>query len=104
MNVYKLDRHGIRSHANNFFRTYHTNRFQYTLINGKQSALNAVKCEETQGSILGSLFMPCIYTIYMEMNGSIVRFFADDTDLYIRNENLPTLVGEIKIKYSHIYS
>ena len=67
MKLYKLDRYGLRSHANDFFRTYHTNRFQYTLINGKQSALNAVTCGEPRGSILGPLFLPCIYMIYMEM-------------------------------------
>ena len=54
--LYKLERYGIRGHANDFFRTYRTNRFQYTIINGTQSALNAVTCGLPQGSVLGPLF------------------------------------------------
>ena len=58
--LYKLERYGIRGHANDFFRTYLTNTFQYTVINGTESALNAVTCGVPQGSVLGPLFLPCI--------------------------------------------
>ena len=35
----KLDRYGIRGHANNFFRSYLSDRRQYTAINGVNSTL-----------------------------------------------------------------
>ena len=35
----KLDRYGIRGHANDFFRSYLSDRQQYTVINGVNSAL-----------------------------------------------------------------
>ena len=47
----KLDRYGIRGHVNDFFRTYFRNRFQYTVINGTQSVLNAATYVAPQGSV-----------------------------------------------------
>ena len=82
--LYKLDRYGIRGHANDFLRTYLTNRFQYTVINGTQSALNAVTCGVPQGSVLGPLFFALhIDDIDESVGMDHVRLFADDTALYM---------------------
>ena len=54
--LYALHRYGIRSHANDFFRTYLTNGFQYTVINGTESAFNAVTCRIHKGYVLGPMF------------------------------------------------
>ena len=38
----KLDRYGIRGHANDFSRSYLSGRRQYTVINGVNSALKNI--------------------------------------------------------------
>ena len=102
--LYKLDRYGIRGHANDFFRTYLTNRLQYTVINGTKSALNAVTCGVPQGSVLGPLFFALYRNdIYESVGMDHVRLFADDTALYMWHKNLTTLVEEIKLIFSHLY-
>ena len=52
----KLDCYGTRGHANMFFRSYLTNRRQFTIANGVQSDIDIVKCGVPQGSVLGPLF------------------------------------------------
>ena len=42
--LYKLECYGIRGLANDFFRSYLTNRLQYTVINGVNSDLRTVSC------------------------------------------------------------
>ena len=51
----KLEHYGIRGHANDFFRTYLTNRQQYTVINDAKSSLGKIECGVPQGSVLGPL-------------------------------------------------
>ena len=40
----KLDRYGIGGHANRFFRSYLSDRHQYTVINGVKSTLKDITC------------------------------------------------------------
>ena len=42
--LYKLNHYGIRGHANNFFRSYLSNRKQFTVINKKRSEILDIKC------------------------------------------------------------
>ena len=100
--IYALHRYGICSHANDFFRTYLTNGFQYTVINGTQSAFNAVTCRIHKGSVLGPMFFYIRY-IYEAVGMDNVRLFADDTDLYMWYKNVTTLAEDIKLKLSHSY-
>ena len=56
----------------------------YTVINGTQSALNAVTCGVPQGSVLGPLFFALyINDIYESVGMDHVWLFADDTALYM---------------------
>ena len=52
----KLCNYGIRGHTNNFFRTYLTNRTQFTIINNIKSDINTIKCGVPQGSVLGPIY------------------------------------------------
>ena len=58
----KLEHYGIRGHANDFFRTYLTNRQQYMVINDAKSSLGKIECGVPQGSVLG----PLLFTIYIQ--------------------------------------
>ena len=52
----KLDRYGVRGHANHFIKSYLSNRKQYTVINGERSEVEDIIYGVPQGSILGPLF------------------------------------------------
>ena len=64
--LYKLECYCIRGLANDFFRSYLTNRRQYTVINGVNSELRTVSCGVPRGSVLGPFFSYCILTIFID--------------------------------------
>ena len=96
----KLDRYGIRGHANNCFRSHLTNREQYTFVNGAKSDTKRINIGVAQGSLFGPLFVLLhINDIYRAVDNTIIRLFADDTSLLIYDQNLNIL----KNKASHAF-
>ena len=78
----KLEHYGIRGVANEWFKSYLSNRNQYVSINGYDSNLADVKFGVPQGSVLG----PLLFLIYInDLNQALkfckVHHFADDTNL-----------------------
>ena len=62
----KLNHYGIRGVANDWFRSYLSDRSQYTLVNGTKSTPLTISCGVPQGSILGPiLFLVYINDIYV---------------------------------------
>ena len=101
----KLDRHGIRGHANRFFRSYLSDRHQYTVINGVNSTLKYISYGVPQGSVLGPLFFAiCINDIYIynAVGQNDVRLFADDTALFMPHPDLNTLTFDIINKFNEL--
>ena len=93
----KLDCNGIRGHANMFFRSYLTNRRQFTIANGVQSDIDIVKYGVPQGSVLGPLFfLLYINDIYRALGCDAVRLFADDTSLFSSGRNLIDVIIQAK--------
>ena len=76
----KLQLYGLDSHTVQWFKSYLSNRFQSTLVNGTLSDYLPVSCRVPQGSVLG----PLLFLIYIndlqecELSSSPLMY-ADDT-------------------------
>ena len=53
--INKLNHYGIRGVANNWYKTYLTNRSQYVSIQGLNSEIEQINHGVPQGSVLGPL-------------------------------------------------
>ena len=79
----KLERYGIRGICLNWFKSYLSDRLQFTSFNNVESNFQTVRCGVPQGSILG----PLLFIIYMNDITMIskkaeVVLFADDTNIF----------------------
>ena len=71
------------------FRSYLTNRRQYTLVNGIKSNFGYVNCGVPQGWVLGPLlFLLYINDIKHAIEYDNVKLFADDTFLLTNDWNI----------------
>ena len=87
----KLQKYGITGIALDFFRSYLTDQYQFTRINGCDSLWQKITCGVPQGSVLG----PLLFIIYMNDLSNVSRFsvslFADDTCLVLSHKDLKYL-------------
>jgi len=65
------------------------NRQQYTVVNGRGSNHAKITCGVPQRSVLG----PLLFLLYVNNNANAVpelkvKLLADDTNLFVRNEDL----------------
>ena len=101
--LHKLYRYGIRGHANNFFRSYLTNRTQYTYVNGEKSDISRITCGVPQGSVLGPLFFVLyINDLYRSVDNVITRLFADDTSLVMYDNDFNRLVNHVSLTFQKL--
>ena len=88
----KLEHYGIRGLANEWFRSYLSNRKQYVSINGNESSLASVLYGVPQGSVLGAfLFLIYINDLNQAIKFCKVHHFADDTNLLHFNKSVAKL-------------
>ena len=90
----KLNLYGIRGVANQWFKSYLSNRSQYVELDGHKSSYSKIKCGVPQGSILG----PLLYLIYVNdigfsCTGSILSF-ADDTTIVVSDSDIGHLYNK----------
>ena len=85
----KLNYYGIRGTANNWFKSYLTNRMQFVSINGYNSDKLITQYGVPQGSVLGPLlFLIYINDLHESIKFCSIRLFVDDKNLLIANKSL----------------
>ena len=94
----KLEHYGIRGTANDWFKSYLTNRRQYVSINGFNSMEEIMRFGVPQGSVLGPLlFLIYINDIHTSLKYYTARLIADDTNLLIKNKSLKQLQKHLNL-------
>ena len=88
----KLENYGVRGTANQWFKSYLSNRKQFVSINGFKSDSAVMNYGVPQGSVLGPLlFLIYINDLHSAFKYSTTIHFADDTTLIINNKSLKQL-------------
>ena len=94
----KLEYYGIRGLANNWFKSYLSNRQQFVSINGFNSSKKTMKYGVPQGSVLGPLlFLVYINDLHQAIKFSNVHHFADDTNLLVVGNTMKKIQKQINI-------
>ena len=99
----KLDHHGIRGIALEWFRSYLTCRTQRVKVNNVLSKLNPITCGVPQGSTLGPLlFLLSINDLPNVLTNISSIIFADDTSLFFSGQQLHLMIPELNTQLSHL--
>ena len=76
--LYKLNHYGIRGNLLEWFKSYLTDRKQFTFINGVNSQDAFVTCGVPQGSVLGPLLFLIYVNDIQHALKNATKLFADD--------------------------
>ena len=91
-----MEYYGIRGIANNWVKSYHSNRQQFVSIHGFKSKQQTMNYGVPQGSVLGPLlFLVYINDLHKAIKYSTVHHFADDTNLLVVGKNLEIIQKQI---------
>ena len=100
----KLDHYGVRGICNDWFRSYLTERYQYTVIENTSSRQKLIKYGVPQGSILG----PLLFLLYINDISSSTKLnlisFADDTTVYYNGIITQNAINEFNIELNKLHT
>ena len=99
----KLNAVGISGPLHQWLMNYLFDRYQYTEINNKRSALLPIRFGVPQGSLLG----PRLYTIYTndlpnQVKDGLAMMYADDTTLYTIGSSIDQVISSLNVIMSQI--
>ena len=101
--IAKLNHYGRREIALDWFKLYLTNRILLTSIEGELSTETTITYGVPQGSVLGPLlFLIYINDLNEAISHSLIRHFADDTNILICNKSLKKINKYINHDLSQI--
>ena len=98
----KLERYGIRGKLLLLLKSYLSNRYHLTKVNGVESNLRLLEIGVPQGSILGPLLFILFINDLPRITKFDVKLFADDTFLSMTDDNLKTLQNKTNIELKKI--
>ena len=99
----EINHYGIKGIPYEWFKSYLTNRQQFTTVNNKQSELSSIEFGIPQGSILGPLlFLIYINDLSKAIIFSSVHHFADDTNILYVSSNLKDINKKIDNDLSNL--
>ena len=99
----KINHYGIKGIPYEWFKSYLTNRQQFTTVNNKQSELSSIEFSILQSSILG----PLLFLIYINDLSKVIIFssvhhFADDTNILYVSSYLKDINKKINNDLSNL--
>ena len=90
--LHKLNHYGIRGNILDWFKSYLSNRKQFTFINGVYSTASHINYGVPQGSVLGPLlFLIYVNDIQNAFLNATPKLFADDINVFIFHKDIKTL-------------
>ena len=100
----KMELYGIRGIANQWFRSYLSNRTQFVSYSGSKSSFRNILFGVPQGSVLGPLlFLIYINDLCNAMKYSKTSLFADDTSIVYSDLSLKNVENNINEDLNNLY-
>ena len=97
--LHKLNHYGVRGVANNWFRSYLSNRQQFVYINGFHSSYKTMHYGVPQGSVLGPLlFLIYINDLHKALKFCMTHHFADDTNLLYSSSSIKKIQKYVNLR------
>ena len=87
--LHKLFNYGVRGVVHEWFKSYLSDRQQFTVVAGAHSGMAKITCGVPQGSVLGPLlFLLYVNDIANAVPNHNIKLFADDTNLFVASKSL----------------
>ena len=100
----KLNFYSITGIPLTWLTSYLPHRQQYVMVYDHTSSCNSVVCGLPQGSVLGPLLFLYTSMIFFMSPTSSIILFADDTNIFLRHDDLATVATILNVELSHVSS